>query len=123
MAKATITTASGTQVKIEGTSDEVAAVLEKLEKAEAKPSAGGKKKQVAKGGAKRKAAAGLSGHVEGLVESEFFKQPKDFAALRKALAELGHYYPPTSLSPVLLRLVKSRRLRRMKENKRWVYVQ
>jgi hypothetical protein len=39
-----------------------------------------------------------------------------------ALEEQGQFYPVTSLSPTVLRLVRKRELRRIKDKKRWLYV-
>jgi len=61
--------------------------------------------------------------IASLVDGGFFKKPRDLASIRTALAEMGHHYPVTTLSPIMLRLVRKRNLRRIKEQKRWVYVQ
>ncbi|MBI3055426.1 MAG: hypothetical protein HYY77_15520, partial [Betaproteobacteria bacterium] len=55
------------------------------------------------------------------IDGGFFKKPKDLGAVKIALEEMGHRYPVTTLSPVLLRLIRKRQLRRMREQKRWVY--
>jgi predicted transcriptional regulator len=57
-----------------------------------------------------------------LVEGGFFKRPKGLRAIKDALEDQGHFYPVTTLSPTLLRLVKKKELRRIKEGKRWSYV-
>jgi hypothetical protein len=57
-----------------------------------------------------------------LIDGGFFKKPKELSAIRNALQEHGHHYPLTTLSPVMLRLVRRRELRRLKDKKRWVYV-
>ena len=60
--------------------------------------------------------------ISGLVDGGFFKTPKELGAIKVALEEGGHFYPVTTLSPVLLRLVRKKVLRRIKDKKRWTYV-
>jgi hypothetical protein len=56
-----------------------------------------------------------------LIDGNFFRKPKDLAAIKIALEEAGHYYPVTTLSPTLLRFVRSRQLRRIKDKNKWLY--
>ena len=64
----------------------------------------------------------LVGLVHGLIDAGFFKQPKDLRAIQMSLAESGHHYPVTTLSGAMLTEVRRRNLRRMKQQKRWMYV-
>jgi predicted transcriptional regulator len=57
-----------------------------------------------------------------LIDGGFFKKPKGLSSIKSTLEEQGHYYPVTTLSPVVLRLVRKRQLRRIKDKKRWQYV-
>src|SRR5437667_328199 len=59
--------------------------------------------------------------VDSLIDGGFFKTPRDLAAVRAALAQMGHHYPITTLSGAMLRKVRRRELRRLKQDKRWVY--
>jgi hypothetical protein len=59
--------------------------------------------------------------ISSLIDGGFFRKPKDLAAAKIALEEMGHFFPVTTLSPVLLRLVRKRQLRRIKDQKRWFY--
>ena len=117
MAKATITTPKGIHVKIEGTPAEITALVHELEQ-----------KSAAKGTAPSRTRGGKPGRatlpdlIESLNDGGFFKKPRDLASVKGALAEMGHHYPVTTLSPVMLRLVRRRSLRRIKEEKRWMYV-
>lgn len=117
MAKAQITTPQGIKVNIEGTSAEITAVVHDLER-----------KSAAEGSQpvrRRKTKPGrvlLVDLIASLVDGGFFKKPRDLASIRTTLAEMGHHYPVTTLSPIMLRLVRQRNLRRIKEQKRWVYV-
>lgn len=117
MAKAHITTKEGTKITIEGSPDEVAALVARFE---------GKTKAVAKRGDEKKSRgsgkASLTSLISDLLDGDFFKKPKELSAIRLVLEEQGHFYPATTLSPVMLRLVRKRALRRIKDNKRWVYV-
>jgi hypothetical protein len=118
MAKAHITTKSGTQVTIEGTPTEVAALVDQLG---GRLSSGSKVKATT---SKRKSRtkAGPINLLSELIDGGFFKKPKELSAVKIALEEQGHFYPVTSLSPAVLRLVRKRELRRIKDKKRWLYV-
>jgi hypothetical protein len=123
MAKANIVTILGTKITIEGDPQEVASVIKRLEM-ESNPG-----KQAAKKGSDRSSAkkaprsqrATPVNLVSSLIDGGFFRKPKDLGAVKTALEELGHFYPVTTLSPALLRLVRKRQLRRIKEKKRWLY--
>jgi hypothetical protein len=118
MPRATVTTRAGTVVSIEGTEDEIAAVVALFDHREdysmpAVPVTRSTRSQ---------ARATPSGLVMELLSSGFFRQPRELGAVGAALAEQGHFYPVTTLSPLLLRLVRRKELRRMKEKGRWMYV-
>src|ERR1051325_636954 len=116
MAKAKITTKSGLVMQIDGTPAEIAAVLRDL------------KDQEENAAAPTRTAGGRGGRVRlpdlmgALVDGKSFNKPQDLAAVRTALQELGHHYPMTTLSGAMLRQVRRRNLRRMRQDKRWVYV-
>jgi hypothetical protein len=119
MAKAHITTKDGTKITIEGTHQEVAAVVAKLE-----PKRTSEKQVV---GAttvikEKKQRATPINLIAELIDGNYFKKPKQLSAIKLALEEQGHYFPVTSLSPALLRLIRKRQLRRIKDKKRWLYV-
>ena len=117
MAKAHITTKEGTKVTIEGTPDEVAALTVKLGGVTASGSEGGKRSRKRQ----EKTKATPVNLVSTLIDGGFFRKPKDLAAVKVALEEMGHVYPVTTLSPALLRFVRKRQLRRLKEKKHWLY--
>jgi hypothetical protein len=118
MAKAHITTKDGTKITIEGTPDEVAALVARF--------GGGAsiraKREVRTRRRRLTAKAGPASLISELIDGGFFKKPKGLSAIKLALEEQGHPYPVTSLSPILLRLVRKRNLRRIKDKKRWQYV-
>src|SRR4051812_9591335 len=123
MAKATLITKDGLKITVEGTPDEVAALVQKLEGGGGRD--GSSSKRAASSARPKKATTAKSGPADllaELIDGGFFKKPKELGAIRLALQEQGHYYPVTTLSPVLLRFVRTRRIRRIKDNKRWQYV-
>jgi hypothetical protein len=122
MAKANITTTQGTKITIEGDPQEVAAVIKRLESDYVPKTAGNKvsKKSGTPKATRSRRETPIS-LVSSLIDGGFFKKPKDLGAVKTALEELGHFYPVTTLSPALLRLVRKRELRRIKDKKRWLY--
>jgi hypothetical protein len=57
----------------------------------------------------------------GLKEEGYFDKPKALGDITQALEEKGYLYPVTTLSGVVLSLVKNKHLRRKKVEGRWVY--
>lgn len=121
MAKAHIALTDGTKITIEGTSEEVAALVSKLSTGTPLSSKEKKRSEIKS----RQSTSSKSGPVDlisELIDGGFFKKPKELGSIRLALEEQGHYYPVTTLSPLLLRLVRRKQLRRIKDKKRWLYV-
>lgn len=57
-----------------------------------------------------------------LKNNKFFVEPRSIGDIQKALQERGYHYPTTSLSPTLLRIVRSGMLRRSRNEKGlWMY--
>jgi len=127
MAKANVVLPNGTKVEIDGTAEEVAQLLDKI----AQQSSGSAPTQ---GRRKRKPGTSRSGIrstltkggvktlIAELVSEDYFKTKRSLSDIQKKLEERGHIYPITTISPCLTRMTKSRALRRMRENKVWVYV-
>jgi hypothetical protein len=118
MPKAQITLPDGIIVNVSGTPDEINTVVERLRGThgrvkDATPSA---RKPKRKG-----ARLQITDLIEGLIDGGFFKKPKDLAAVKLALEEMGEHYPITTLSPTMLRQVRKRNLRRLKQDGRWMY--
>ena len=119
--KAKITLPGGTEVIVEGTPAEVADVVRQL---------GFKSERIAKetrsGGQKRtkdkKIKTSPTDLILSLADGGFFKSPKDLAAIKEGLAEIGHIYPVQTLSSIVFKMVRRRYLRRVKQGGRWVYV-
>jgi hypothetical protein len=117
MAKAHISLENGTKVTVEGTPAEVAALIAQFGSGTI-PAKNPKQKTQRKSTVK----AGPVDLVSELIDGGFFKKPKELGAIKVALEEQGHFYPVTTLSPSLLRLVRKKQLRRIKDKKRWLYV-
>jgi hypothetical protein len=120
MAKANITTKTGTKITVEGTPEEVSRVIAQIGVQESSAKTPYNRKQGVRKQKTTQKATPVN-LVSSLIDGGFFRKSKDLAAIKTALEEMGHYYPVTSLSPTLLRLVRKRQLRRLKENKRWLY--
>ncbi len=118
MPKAVVAMKSGSTVTIEGSSEEVAALVSRLDGGQ-RPGAVPAKSQAS---TRQKAKPTLTGLVEELIAENFFGKPKELGAVKVALEERGQFYPTTTLSPIMLRFVKRRELRRIKEKKHWAYV-
>jgi hypothetical protein len=116
MPTASITLPNGAKVVIEGSQAEVAELIAKF-----KGDSPSKEKGPSpiRAGSKR---AGPLRLIVDLVDTDFFNSPQELGAVRTALEAQGHFYPTTSLSPLLLRLVRGKQLRRIKTHKRWTYV-
>lgn len=115
MAKAHITTPEGAKITIDGTPTEIVAVIKDLK---AKATKG---EPVPRGARTRSGRVLLVDLLASLKDGGFFKKPRDLASVKSALEEMGHHYPVTTLSPVMLRQVRHRNLRRIREKGRWMY--
>ena len=118
MAKAQITTPNGISIKVDGTADEIAAVIAKLKGNESPAASPTREREMPRKKLERTQLVDL---IDSLIDGGFFKKPRDLAAVKASLAEMGHHYPVTTLSGAMLRKVRSRNLRRLKQEKRWFY--
>lgn len=118
MPKANIKRPDGTTITIEGSADEIAALMHKIEG----KSPGAAKTADTKTGRKKPARLSIPDLLMSRHEDGFFKQPKDLAQVKQALDESGHIYEVARIATALLRLVKRRDLRRIKQEGRWFYV-
>lgn len=116
MAKAHITTSEGISIRVEGTADEISALVRKLDdqKRDRKP-------RGASHVSNRKGHTLLVDLIASLSDGGFFARPRDLASVKAALEEMGHHYPVTSLSPTMLRQVRRKQLRRIRDKGRWMY--
>ena len=121
MAKATIKSSTGAVITVEGSDEEVSKILSAYEKTSV---VGQAKKAIARSKATKrddKKREGARGLVVGLREAGFFDKPKGLSEISDALEEKGFLYPTTTMSGVVLGLVKKKELRRRKVEGRWVY--
>jgi hypothetical protein len=118
MPTASITLPSGAKVVIEGSQAEVAELIAKFQGGSPSEVKGPERSSL-RGATTR---AGPMRLIVDLMDADFFKSPQELGAVRMALEAQGHFYPVTSLSPLMLRLVRGKQLRRIKTHKRWTYV-
>ena len=121
MAKATIKSKSGAVITVEGSESEVSSILTAYERTSV---VGQAKQAIARSRAAKKdekKREGASDLIVGLREAGFFEKPKALSEIADALEEKGYLYPVTTLSGVMLGLVKNRELRRKRHEGRWVY--
>ncbi len=133
MAKANLVLPDGTTVTIDGTVDEVALLLERFSKTGgASGAAKGRTSRAARSipdstgkGERQKSKSKRTGptdYIRELIGDGYFKSKREIGSVKDRLEESGHIYPVTSISGPLFRLVRSRELRRVKEDGVWKYV-
>ena len=106
MANAKITTADGISLELEGTPEEVSAVVERLQR-----EAGKQQLTPAKPG-KKVVPSSTPARVLSLREEGFFDQQRSLGAIRDELQIHGWIYQLTALSGTVQTLVQKRELRR-----------
>jgi hypothetical protein len=121
MAKAHFVTADGSTVNFEGTPTEIVALLREL-KIHASPNTS-PGKTAGNSGPRKKTRVTVNDLFDELIGDQFFKKPKGLGEVRTQLANLGHHYPVTTLSGPLQGYVKKRKLRRFKQDGKYVYAQ
>jgi hypothetical protein len=109
---------SGTSIAIEGSADEIEDIIQRIEGG-AKGSSRVKKSRETSSAER---ATGTKEYVLELRETGLFEKPLGLGDVKKALEAEGHIVPVTTLSGVMLNLVKRRELRRLKDGKAWMYV-
>ena len=121
MPKAIIKSKSGGVITVQGTESEVANILSLFEEL---PRVSFKQERAEKSVTskqKDKKRTGASDIIVNLKEHGFFNKPKSLAEIESALEEKGYLYPVTTLSGVMLSLVKRKLFGRKKIEGRWVY--
>jgi hypothetical protein len=129
MPKANVVLEDGTKVTIEGTAEEVAAVLQRIS-GSSQLSGGGssesterrRRKATTKKLSDTKRNKGPADYIRELIADDFFRTKRGLGDVQKKLEEGAHIYPVPHLSPALFRLVRARELRRIKEGGTWKYV-
>jgi hypothetical protein len=119
MAKARITSKSGALITVEGSEKEVAEIIRIIE--QGTPGNTKTPSTVKTNKRDQRKRAGASDLVMDLNEDGFFSKPKSLTDIAEALEEKGYLYPVTTLSGVMLALVKKKLLGRKKVEGKWVY--
>src|SRR5574341_1705229 len=125
MAKANISTSSGTTIIVEGTPEEVAKIIAAVGDPMPAPSGRDHKKQQhanAQSNQKTSRRSGLTGLILDLKAEGYFKEKRSLNDVRVALEQNGHIYPNTTVAPILLALTKSKEIGRVKDGAKWAYV-
>ena len=130
MAKALITTNAGTKISIEGSSSEIKEIIPVIKRLEGGADRISDESAVDYGVFKNKRkrinsiqkSNTATDVILALREQDYFDKPKNLLEIKNALEEQGMIYPVTTLSPILLRLVRKRLIGRVKSDKRWCYV-
>jgi len=115
MVKAIIEFKDGTKIRLDGTPEEVAKTKELITTDEGK-------KLVKKETEKRQIKKGPLSLILELKGETFFDKPQTIDDVKQKLIEKTHYYPSSSLSPALIRLVKKGELGRIKKDGKWMWV-
>jgi hypothetical protein len=125
MPKANVTLPGGATVTVEGTTEEVAALVKQLS---GPPIASSTRRGLPRRSPNRgqnmpkRGAKGPTDYVRELIAEGFFQTKQGISAVQDKLEEAAHIYPVDSLSPTLFRLVKKKELRRIREDGSWKYV-
>lgn len=114
MVKAIIELKDGIKIHVEGTPEEITRTKELVTAKKGKLS---KKEKI-----KKQKKGGPLGRILELREENFFNKPRGITEIKQKLEEKTHYYPLSSLSPALIRLVRKQELRRLKKGGKWVWV-
>ncbi|MDP2631134.1 MAG: hypothetical protein Q8P56_07065 [Candidatus Uhrbacteria bacterium] len=124
MAKTKVTLANGTQIIIEGTPTEVATIMSQIGGAVGGTTSSrvAVSKKVHRSPKDKKIKHSPTDLILSLADGGFFKTPKDLAAIKEGLAEIGHIYAVQTLSSIVFKMVRRHYLRRVKEKGRWVYI-
>jgi hypothetical protein len=132
MAKANISTKDGTTIQIQGTAEDIAKIVACLGTQGAGTAPSGiplaparkKRRGTASAKAKRggKTKTGPASLVADMIGGGASKKPKVLTAVMSELKQGGHFYTDASIAVALLRAVKRKELRRVKEDDNWAYV-
>lgn len=124
MTRADIETRSGTKISLEGTTEEISKVIADLERREHYLSFRfERKKQIKKEQVKDvETRQNLTESIISLKGENFFNQPRSLKDIQEILRAKGMIYPTTTLSGVLILLIRRGELGRIQEEGLWKYV-
>jgi hypothetical protein len=125
MAKANMVLPDGTKVTIEGTAEEVALMLSKCSQGSSAPdrkSPKAERHDPCRRASRASRRMGPQTYIAELADEGFFKTKRTLGDIQKKLEERGHIYAKSNSSKAMTRLTRKRILRRIKEEKGWVYL-
>ncbi len=125
MAKTQLTLPSGLLVTMEGTPDEVIQMTKAIAQFDSEGKAAVKAHVLKASPTKTKTkrtSSGPTGYVIALTNAGYFKTRRTIGETREELEKNGHIYSVNMISTPLVRLVRQKILRRLKEKSGWVYV-
>jgi hypothetical protein len=117
--KAKIVTKTGTKITIEGAPSEIKEIIFAVRHTE------GIRAKKQEGRLRKKEKEKLNTATDVILswrESDYFNKPRNLLEIKNMLEEQGMIYPITTLSAVVLRLVRRRILGRIKKDRKWCYV-
>jgi hypothetical protein len=120
MPEAKVKTKTGAEITIVGSGSEVADILANLESIQASsaPRRSRRPTERAREGFRNTGPTGL---IIGLKADGFFDKPKTLGEIASALHEKGSLIPTTTISGVVLGLLRKGQLHRKKAEGRWLY--
>ena len=120
MVKANILTKDGAKITIEGTPEEISKVLNLYKTNHSVKFPKGDFKKFVK--EQKDATPTVTDKIREILAEGFFNKPKSLAEVKQGLQEQGTFIPITTLSPIILGLIRNKELRRIKQDKKWAYV-
>ena len=120
MTKANIKTKDGTEIVIEGTPEEISKIMSIYKDKEISETPAKELKKFIK--EKSSSKPTITDTIREILAEGFFNKPKSLAEVKQGLEEQGTFIPITTLSAIVLGLVKGKEIRRIKQEKKWVYV-
>ena len=125
MATARIETDTGTKISVEGTVEDITAIIslftKKSPNCESNP-VNNIKTPIKNNTDPVKSASSLVGYIHELRDTGFFNTPKLTALVKEKLDQEGHFYPMQSVSTCLINRNAKKELGRIKEGTKWAYV-
>jgi len=125
MPKATIKTKSGTEIVIESdrkTINEIVMTFQRREEMLERFREASQNKRAGNIQGKKEHPSATD-MILRLKQEGFFKEKKAIGEIQEELEKRGYHHPQTSLSGVLLRLLRKGELIRIREEKGWEYIQ
>jgi len=125
MVKATIRTKTGTEIVIESDKETINEIVFALERREEmrgrfREDYAKRRNEMVHGKTEPQSATDM---ILRLKHEGFFKERRSLGVIQKELEKHGHIYPQSTLSGVVLRLIRKSELGRVRSEKGWAYVQ